>query len=300
MKGRGICFEQGPPNSPQTNGVAERFNQSLLSKMCCLIGQSNISTYLWNEAESHALFLLNQLPHRLLKFKSPTDKLDEFNCRIEPKIDLKNILPFGIKVVIKSNTSKKIDIPGKIMRALTFEKYSNVLRVLNIETGQIKITRDYEVSSNQVKAEINQPENFLPPESSSRLILKLPHQDELQQQVLPPQTNDMEAQSSTTSLLSSDLNKNLSNKHYQYVPFYEQPPNHISSTISLNNIIEGRRNLNVPDQLLLTDNVPYNQAICNVSEKLEWKKAMDNEFNSLINNNTGILVPYTKNSEKVI
>ncbi|MBW0560613.1 hypothetical protein O181_100328 [Austropuccinia psidii MF-1] len=247
MKGRGICFKQGPPNSPQNNGVAEHFNQPLLSKMRCLIGQSNIPTCLWNEAASHALFLSNQLPHQFLKFKSPTDKLDASNCRIEPKINLKNILPFGIKVVIKSNISNKIDMPGKIMRALTFEKYSDALRVLNIKTGQIKITRDYEVSSNKVKSEIYQPEKVLLRESSSRLTLKLPHQDESKQQVLSPQTNDMETQNSTTSLLSSDLNKNLSNKHYQYVPFYEQPPNHISSIISSNNIIVGRRTRNVPD-----------------------------------------------------
>ncbi|MBW0494505.1 hypothetical protein O181_034220 [Austropuccinia psidii MF-1] len=214
MKGRGICFQQGPPNSPQTNGVAESFNQSLLSKMCCLIGQSNIPTYLWNEAASHSSFLLNQLPHKFLNFKSLMDKLDEFNCRIEPKINLKNILPFGIKVVIKSNTANKIDMPGKIMRALTFKKYSDALRVLNIKTG---------------------------------LFLKLPHQDDSQKQVLPPQKNEIETQNSTTSLLSSDLNKNPSNEHYQYVPFYEQPPNHISSTISSDNIIEGRRNRNMPD-----------------------------------------------------
>ncbi|MBW0562525.1 hypothetical protein O181_102240 [Austropuccinia psidii MF-1] len=228
--------------------------------MCCLIGQSNIPTYLWNEAASHASFLLNQLPHKFLNFKSPMDKLDEFNCRIEPKVNLKNILPFG----------------------------------------QIKITRDYEVSSNQVKAEIHKPENVLPHESSSRLILKLPHQYDLQKKALPPQTNDIETQNSTTSSLNSDLNKNPSNKHYQYAPFYEQPPNHIYSTISSDNIIEGRRNQNMPDRLLLTDNVSYNQAISNDSEKKEWKKAMDNEFNSLMNHNNGILVPYPKKNEKVM
>ncbi|MBW0481583.1 hypothetical protein O181_021298 [Austropuccinia psidii MF-1] len=300
MKRKGIGFEQGPSNSPQTNGVAECFNQSLPSKMHCLIGQSNIPTYLWNEAASHASFILNQLPHKFSNFKSPMDKLDEFNCRIEPKINLKNILPFGIKVVIKSNTTNKIDMPGKIIRALTFEKYSDALRVLNIKTGQIKITRDYEVSSNQVKGEIHKPEYVLPHESSSRLILKLPHQDDSQKQALPPQTNDIETQNSTTSLLSSYLNKNPSNKNYQYVPFYDKPPNHISSTISSDNIIEGRRNRNMPDLLLLTDTIPYNQAIFNDSEKQEWKKAMDNEFNSLMNHNTGILVTYLKNNEKVI
>ncbi|MBW0534728.1 hypothetical protein O181_074443 [Austropuccinia psidii MF-1] len=149
LKGRGICFEQGPPNSPQTNGVSEQFNQSLLSKIRCIVGQSNIPTYLWDEAAKHASFLLNQLPNKYLKFKSPIDKLDESNSKIEPRIDFNKILPFGIKVIVKNNTTpSKVDMPGRTMRALTFEPYSDALRVLDPQTGQIKITQDYAVSPN--------------------------------------------------------------------------------------------------------------------------------------------------------
>ncbi|MBW0461128.1 hypothetical protein O181_000843 [Austropuccinia psidii MF-1] len=50
LKTLGICFEQGPPNSPETNGVAEHFNQSLLSKIRCLLSQSNIPIGYWDEA----------------------------------------------------------------------------------------------------------------------------------------------------------------------------------------------------------------------------------------------------------
>ncbi|MBW0540828.1 hypothetical protein O181_080543 [Austropuccinia psidii MF-1] len=35
---QGISLERGPPESPQTNGVAERFNQMLLSKVRCFLG----------------------------------------------------------------------------------------------------------------------------------------------------------------------------------------------------------------------------------------------------------------------
>ncbi|MBW0522421.1 hypothetical protein O181_062136 [Austropuccinia psidii MF-1] len=51
---------------------------------------------------------------------------------------------------------------------------------------------------------------------------------------------------------------------------------------------------------MLTDTVPYTQAITSMSEKTKWKEAMDNEFNSLMNHSTGELVPYPKNNEKVI
>ncbi|MBW0497179.1 hypothetical protein O181_036894 [Austropuccinia psidii MF-1] len=50
----GISLERGPPESPQTNSVAERFNQTLLSKMRCLLGQSNVPISYWDEAAAHA------------------------------------------------------------------------------------------------------------------------------------------------------------------------------------------------------------------------------------------------------
>ncbi|MBW0557628.1 hypothetical protein O181_097343 [Austropuccinia psidii MF-1] len=39
---KGISLERGPPDLPQANGVAERFNHNLLSKIQCLLGQLKI------------------------------------------------------------------------------------------------------------------------------------------------------------------------------------------------------------------------------------------------------------------
>ena len=36
---KGISLEQGPANSPQTNGLAKQFNQAILVKMCCMLAQ---------------------------------------------------------------------------------------------------------------------------------------------------------------------------------------------------------------------------------------------------------------------
>ncbi|MBW0534329.1 hypothetical protein O181_074044 [Austropuccinia psidii MF-1] len=74
---KGISLEQGPPHSPQTNGVAERFNQSLLTKIRCLLAHSNIPITYWDEAEAHASLLLNLLPHQYLQMQSPNDVLSK-------------------------------------------------------------------------------------------------------------------------------------------------------------------------------------------------------------------------------
>ncbi|MBW0481884.1 hypothetical protein O181_021599 [Austropuccinia psidii MF-1] len=125
---QGISLERGPPESPQTNGVAERFNQTLLFKVRFLLGQSNIPSSYWDEAVSHASLLLNLLPHKYLGMKSPTSTLGDCNCSIEPKTNLNRLVPFGIKVTIKIiNPSSKIEPRGEILWALTFEKYSGEL-----------------------------------------------------------------------------------------------------------------------------------------------------------------------------
>ncbi|MBW0535557.1 hypothetical protein O181_075272 [Austropuccinia psidii MF-1] len=294
LKEKGISFEQGPLNSPQTNGVAERFNQSLLSKMRCIIGQSNIPTSLWDEAANHASCLLNQLPHKFLNFTSPIDKVDEYNSRIEPKIDLTRILPFGMKVIVKNNTKpSKLDLPGEIMKALTFEKYSDSLRVLDPKTGRIKVTRDYTVPNHQISSIIRHPEETLPHES--KLIIRLPKQSQPQDCSSSVQSNIVTNQESLTTTTAKSKDK-----HYEYVPYYEQPSNPVTSTINQENIIEGKRLRKPTDRLMLTDSVPYNQAIKDTSEKIEWKKAMDDEFKSLMTHNTGELVPYPDGNEKVI
>ncbi|MBW0525881.1 hypothetical protein O181_065596 [Austropuccinia psidii MF-1] len=59
--------EQGSTHYPQTNGVAEHFNQTLLVKIQCLLAQSNITISYWDKAALHASLLLNCLPHQYLQ-----------------------------------------------------------------------------------------------------------------------------------------------------------------------------------------------------------------------------------------
>ncbi|MBW0530743.1 hypothetical protein O181_070458 [Austropuccinia psidii MF-1] len=89
-------------------------------------------------------------------------------------------------------------------------------------------------------------------------------------------------------------------KHYDYVPYYKQAPKNISSSISQENFVLGKRNDCNSNQLMLADVVPYAQAISDPLERTKWQKAMDTEFNSLIAHNTGELVPYPDKPAKVI
>ncbi|MBW0548150.1 hypothetical protein O181_087865 [Austropuccinia psidii MF-1] len=149
---QGISLERGPPELPHTNGVTERFNQTLLSKMRCLLGQSNVPVSYWEEAAAHAFLLLNLLLHKHLMMKTPISVLNTKNFSIEPEVDLKRPIPFGMKVTVENSThSSKIK-----------------------PQGEIRVSHDYTLSARNPSLSMNQPASVLPNVSSLRIKLRIP------------------------------------------------------------------------------------------------------------------------------
>ncbi|MBW0511845.1 hypothetical protein O181_051560 [Austropuccinia psidii MF-1] len=253
-----ISLERGPPESPQTNGVAERFNQTLLSKRRCLLGQSNIPVSYWDEATVHAYLLLNLLPHIHLKMETLFSVLSKKNCLIEPEV----------------------------LQVLKFEKYSNGLQLLNLETGKIRVSRDYTLSGHNPTLSMNQPESVLPSASSIRIKLQIPSSKaseqptqsiDLQSPIQPFDTQNTSRKVRTSAPLEPSNN-------YEYVPYYKKAPRNISSSINEDNIITAKRNSQYRDNL----------------KAPEWKKAIYAEYHSLTSHDRGELVPYPTKSAKVI
>ncbi|MBW0463071.1 hypothetical protein O181_002786 [Austropuccinia psidii MF-1] len=188
LRNKGICLEQGPPNSPETNGVSKCFNQTLLTKMRCLLGKLKILRSYWDEAGNHASLLLNHLPHWFLNMSTPM-------MLRKPEIFLPREKHKTLKLILqkyrKENTIIEENIPEK---------------------GRF------------IEAEVDDKASVPMAEPSS-------HQER-------------------------ELNKN-----YEYASFYDKPPKDITSTANKQNIVDGKRNRQVPDQFYLTDVVPYFEAI---------------------------------------
>ncbi|MBW0462626.1 hypothetical protein O181_002341 [Austropuccinia psidii MF-1] len=179
---QGISLERGPPESPQTNGVAERFHQMLLSKIRCLLGQLNIPVSYWDEAAKYASLLLNLLLHKHLMMKTPARVLDSKHCLIEPEVNLEKLIPFGMKVTTRiPNPASKVEPRGEVLRALRFKTYSDG------------------TASNPTLS-MNQPESSLPSVSSLKIKLRLPS----------PQLTDWPAQSPADQPLNSKIQPTLS------------------------------------------------------------------------------------------
>ena len=59
---QGIIHEITPPYSPQSNGIAERKNRTLLDMVNAMLLSSGLSENLWGEAILSACFIQNRVP----------------------------------------------------------------------------------------------------------------------------------------------------------------------------------------------------------------------------------------------
>ncbi|MBW0547744.1 hypothetical protein O181_087459 [Austropuccinia psidii MF-1] len=142
----GICFERGPADSPQSNGIAERFNQSLLIKICFLLAQCNLPINFWDEAANHASTIINLLPSRALNWKSPVSILKTHEMLIEPLRKIDSLIPFGIKVFVHQQNKPKPLPPCKPLLYLGYEKYSDAMRFFDPTSRKIVVSRDFPIT----------------------------------------------------------------------------------------------------------------------------------------------------------
>ncbi|MBW0508324.1 hypothetical protein O181_048039 [Austropuccinia psidii MF-1] len=238
------------------------------------------------------------LPHKHLMMKMPAGVLDSKHCLIEPEVNLDRLIPFGVRVTTRiPNPASKIEPRGEILRALTFKKYSDGMQLLNLETGKIKVSRDYAVTANNPTLSMNQPKSLLPSDSSLRIKLRLPGSKITDSPVDQPSNSELQPPipSPSQNVRRPELSKN-----YEYVPYYKEAPRNISSSINKENILTGKRNVIDRNSLLLADAVPYSKAVTDPIEAPEWKKAMDVKYQSITSHGTGELVPYPPKPTKVI
>lgn len=73
LKDAGIKHQTTIPHSPQQNGRAERMNQTIMDKARCLLLDANLDKAFWAEAVATAAYLVNRAPARALEHKTPEE-----------------------------------------------------------------------------------------------------------------------------------------------------------------------------------------------------------------------------------
>jgi transposase InsO family protein len=103
----GIRHGKSQPYTPQSNGLAERKNRTLVETARCLCYQSSLPIYLWSEAIRAACYLLNRRPTKALGMKTP----EEIFTRKTP--DISNLRIFGTKVFVSIHKHRRTKMEAK-------------------------------------------------------------------------------------------------------------------------------------------------------------------------------------------
>ncbi|KAK9053678.1 hypothetical protein SSX86_024752 [Deinandra increscens subsp. villosa] len=141
---QGILLETTCPHTPQQNGVVERKHRHLLEMARALRFEANLPKRFWGECILTAAYVINRLPSKVLKHKTPYELL--FN----QKPDYDHMKVFGCLVYYKSNETKgdKFELRGRPGVFLGYPPGSKGYKIFDLENRKIVVSRDTKFHEN--------------------------------------------------------------------------------------------------------------------------------------------------------
>jgi transposase InsO family protein len=133
-------------DTPESNGVAERLNRTIITKVRAMLHDSELPHFLWAEATRHAVYLKNRTWTRTLGDTTP------FEILTGRKPDLSKIHPWGCKVRVHDTSGSKLDGRSRIGRWVGLDEetsdghriYWQERRTITVERS-VKFTFEEEV-----------------------------------------------------------------------------------------------------------------------------------------------------------
>nr|GEZ71705.1 retrovirus-related Pol polyprotein from transposon TNT 1-94 [Tanacetum cinerariifolium] len=113
FQSKGIVHQTTCPHTPEQNGVAERKNRLLLEMTRALIIESYVPKSFWPEALATATYLINRLPTKILKMKTPLETLSEYTTIPQPLTLQPKVFGCSVFVHIHKSYRDKLDLYAK-------------------------------------------------------------------------------------------------------------------------------------------------------------------------------------------
>ena len=276
--------------TPQHNGVAERMNRTLLEKVRCMLSNAGLGKQFWAEAVMYASHLINRLPSAALNGKTPLevwsgkpindyDTLHVFGSTAYYRVKESKLDPKAKKALFMGVT---LGVKGYRLWCLSSKKIISSRDVTFDESAMLKKVTTYgKVSENTFQ----RPEGRLPQvEGTQKLV-------EFQMTSVKP------VEDQQTEHEANIGEEEVSN---------EEPQQQHDLPIAIS---RPRRETRKPawfeDMVtyafpVVEEGIPQTFLEANSSpDKEKWKKAMDEEMQSLLKNHTWKLVRLPKGKKEI-
>jgi transposase InsO family protein len=142
----GIKHEKSQAYMPQSNGVSERMNRTLVETARCLCFQSNIPSNLWSEAIKMACFLINRRPTKKIHLHTPEEVFTG------TQVDISNLRTFGTRIFVHvpKNQRDKLGKKSLSCTLLGIDEYTKGYQCYCPASKRILISRDVTIDERHI------------------------------------------------------------------------------------------------------------------------------------------------------
>jgi transposase InsO family protein len=139
VKETGIYQQPTVPYSPESNGVAERLNRTIMTKVRAIFKDSGLPAYLWEPLAATAAYLHNRSPCRAISFLTPHEKF------FGKKPSLSHIRIPGCKAYVhvpKEKRQGKLADRARLVRLVGYGPSQSIYKVYDPESHRIFMVKD--------------------------------------------------------------------------------------------------------------------------------------------------------------
>ena len=289
-KEKGICHELTNPYCPEQNGIAERFNRTIIEAAKSMLFHAKLPQHYWAEAMNTAVYLHNRSPTAILKDITP------YELWFKQKPDVSNLRIFGCIAYAHIPEDKRHKLDNKALKTIFvgYPEGTKGYKLLDVQSKRF-------LRSRNVRFHEDKFHNFEESKQSKKdIVFHESHEA------------DLDNDKSTDDIIEEDNNGDI-------LENIERPntiPQPVGATFE-ERFMEEVRNLGPKRQHKVPER--FNSNSCFLSESfkeevdepvtvsealnskhaVQWQDAINSEYNSLMKNDTWELVPPSKD-KKVI